>query len=171
MTKVLNFFAGPGTGKSTTAADVFAGMKWRNINAELIGEYAKEITWEGRKAILDDQLYMTAKQNRKLVRLQDQVDWIISDSPLILALAYVKPEYHKSFAPLVKELYDSYDNVNILLERVKPYHATGRNQTEAQARELDVFIENILLDNGYEFHRVVADETARDRILEIINVR
>jgi len=42
---IVDFFAGPGAGKSTTAADVFAKLKWRGVNAELIGEYAKDLTW------------------------------------------------------------------------------------------------------------------------------
>ena len=55
-------------------------MKWKEYNVELVTEYAKELTWEKRYDILNDQLYVLSKQNRKLIRLKDQVDWIITDS-------------------------------------------------------------------------------------------
>lgn len=167
--KVINLYGGPGTGKSTTAADLFAKMKWNNINVELVNEYAKEITWEKRFEILEDQFYITAKQNRKLTRIKNQVEWAITDSPLLLALAYAKPDYLPNyFKPVIKELYDTYDNVNIFLIREKPYHAVGRSQTEDEARGIDQWVKEFLIGNGYMFHEVVANEHARDTIFDII---
>jgi len=40
-TKVINLFAGPGAGKSTTAAGLFAEMKRANVDVELVTEYVK----------------------------------------------------------------------------------------------------------------------------------
>ena len=72
-------------------------MKLEGLNVELVTEYAKDMTWEGRGNILEDQLYMLAKQNRRLSRLQDKVDFAMTDSPLFLGLAYSKPDYFESF--------------------------------------------------------------------------
>jgi ATP:corrinoid adenosyltransferase len=66
--KVINIFAGPCAGKSTTAAGLFYLMKVSGYNVELVTEYAKDMTWEGRHNILGDQLYILAKQNRRLER-------------------------------------------------------------------------------------------------------
>ncbi len=167
--KVVNLYGGPGTGKSTTAADLFALMKWNNMNVELVNEYAKEITWEKRFEILEDQFYITAKQNRKLTRIKNQVDWAVTDSPLLLALAYAKPDYLPNhFGPVIKELYDTYNNINIFLVRDKPYHKVGRSQTEDEARKIDQWVKDFLIQNGYEFHEVVADENARNIIFNIL---
>lgn len=166
--KVINLFGGPGTGKSTTAADLFALMKWNNMNAELVNEYAKEVTWEERFRILEDQFYVTAKQNRKLTRIKDQVEWAVTDSPLILALAYAKEDYLPNyFRKLVMELYDTYDNINIFLEREKPYHKVGRSQTEEQARAIDDWVRSFLDEHNYPYYVVKADENARHTILDL----
>lgn len=160
--RVVNLFGGPGTGKSTTAADLFAYMKWHNENAELINEYAKEATWEGRHRILEDQLYVIAKQNRKLQRVRGQVDWAISDSPLIMSIPYTRDDYLPNhYRAFVKELWDSYDNVNFFLEREKPYHAVGRSQTEQEARELDVRILEVLETYNIPYTRIPANRDAK----------
>lgn len=169
--QVINLFGGPGTGKSTTAADLFATMKWDNRNVELVDEYAKQITWDDRKSILNDQLYMTAKQNRKLARLQPHVDWVITDSPLILALAYVPSDYFVSFKPMLVELFNSYDNINIMLTRKKPFHQVGRMQTEDEARMADTSIRNILNQMEYPYFEVDADQDAKNVIYDIIRGR
>ncbi len=168
--KVINLYGGPGTGKSTTAADLFAIMKWGNYNVELVNEYAKEVTWEKRFTILEDQFYVTAKQNRKLWRIKNQVEWAITDSPLIMSLAYAQPDYlPKHFADCVHEVFNTYDNINIFLKRAKPYHELGRNQTEQEAQALDVKIKELLVSSGYPFIEVTANEDARYTIFNYIN--
>lgn len=158
-----------GTGKSTTAADLFAHMKWKNINVELVNEYAKEVTWEERFKILEDQLYIMAKQNHKLWRLKGKVDWVITDSPLAMALVYAQPDYLPNyFQQLGHEIFNHYDNVNIFLQREKPYHKIGRNQTEAEARVLDTRIKNLLIDHKYDFIEVAANQDAKSVIFDYI---
>lgn len=167
--EVINLFGGPGTGKSTVAADLFALMKWNNMNVELVNEYAKEVTWEERFSILDDQFYVTAKQNRKLTRIKNQVEWAVTDSPLILALAYAKEDYLPNyFRKLIMELYNTYDNINIFLEREKPYHSIGRNQSEDEARKIDQWVLNFLDENGYDYYKIPANEHTRYHIMDII---
>lgn len=48
MTKVINLYGGPGTGKSSTAGMLFAHLKLRGVNCEYVQEYAKDAAWEGR---------------------------------------------------------------------------------------------------------------------------
>lgn len=167
--KVINLFGGPGTGKSTVAADLFAKMKWMNKNVELIGEYAKDATWEKRHQLFDDQLYILAKQNRKLERLKNQVEYVITDSPLLLNIAYIDPNYFPlTYPKFVRNLYDSYNNLNIFLLREKPYHAIGRRQTEEEARAIDARVIDLLHDSNQEWYTIKADEKARDEILKLL---
>ena len=85
--KVINLFGGPGSGKSTTAAALFSNLKRLDFKCELVTEYAKDVEYEGRSNIFEDQLYITAKQNRRLKRLQDyhiSLDYAITDCSLLL---------------------------------------------------------------------------------------
>lgn len=167
--KILNLFGGPGTGKSTTASDLFAAMKWRNYNVELVNEFAKEATWEEHHSILQDQVYVVAMQNRKLWRIKDKVDWAVTDSPLLLALAYTRDDYLPNhFRNFVRELWDSYENINIFLNRKKPYHKIGRSQTEEEARGLDDRTRIMLDEFKIPYEVVDADENAKWEIIESI---
>lgn len=142
MTKVINLFAGPGAGKSTTAADLFRLMKNRGVKCELVTEYAKDLAYEG--APLDNQLYVLAKQDSRQRRLVGKVDYVITDSPLPLSLVYASGFWdNNDFRRLVWGMFRQYDNVCFRIVRVKPYAAYGRSQTEAEARQLDDVIYRI----------------------------
>lgn len=169
MTTVINLFAGPGSGKSTVAADLFAYMKWQNINVELVDEYAKQLSWEKRTTTLEDQLYVMAAQNRKLTRLKGQVDYIITDSPLIMGLPYCKPDYYPdSFPKMVWDVWNSYNNVNFFLNRVKPYHAVGRHHSEEESKQLDKSIKLVLYENNVKFTSIDGDSNAKDKIVDCV---
>ena len=46
--KVINFFGAPGSGKSTIAAGLFFEMKMKQMNVELVTEFAKELCYSER---------------------------------------------------------------------------------------------------------------------------
>lgn len=134
--KVINLWAGPGAGKSTTAAGLFHLFKVNDHKAELVTEYAKDLVYEKRS--LDDQLMILAEQNRRLRRLAGVVDWVITDSPIPLTLAYTKPPFDRPwFAAAVEEVFNLYDNYNVIIRRTKPFQTYGRAHDEAQSRTLD----------------------------------
>jgi len=54
----INLWAGPGTGKSTMAASIFAELKWNKIDCELVSEYAKQIVWEESYTKLNNQNWL-----------------------------------------------------------------------------------------------------------------
>lgn len=74
--KIINLFGGPGVGKSTLAATTFAHMKQEGYSVELVTEYAKQLTWEGRTNALSNQIYVFAKQLHNIFRLKGQVDYL-----------------------------------------------------------------------------------------------
>ncbi len=144
MLKVINLFAGPGCGKSTLAAGVFHRMKVEGRSVEYVDEYAKQMTWEDRQKEMVNQLYIFAKQHKKLQRLVGKVEWAVTDSPLVMNLAYCPEAYFANYAPLVIEIANSFDNRNFLLERNVPFESAGRNQDLTQAIQKDKEIEAIL---------------------------
>lgn len=162
--KVINFFAEPSAGKSTTAAGLFYAMKHMGFNVELVNEYAKMCVWEDKKRTLDDQLYVIAKQNHSMERLRGKVDYVITDSPLLLGLVYRRDTNFPSFGPLVKEVFDSYENFNVLLRRVKPYRQEGRMQTESAAGIVAVKVKHLLDELSVPYVSEAGDLDAPRRI-------
>ena len=166
---VINLFAEPSAGKSTTAAGLFFLMKQKGYNVELISEYAKQCVWEDRKKTLDDQLYITAKQNHQLERLRGKVDYVITDSPLILGILYSRnSSRYPSFHKLINEVFSSYKNVNVLLKRVKPYQPIGRLQTEEQAKAVREELVKIMADYKILAYEMDGDLDAPQKIFSLL---
>lgn len=169
--RVINLFAGPGAGKSTTAAGLFHSMKLDKFNVELVTEYAKDLTWDERWGTLDDQLYVFAKQHNRLYRLRDKVDYVVTDSPLLVGLMYKKPNYLPlHFDKLVMEAWNTYENYNFFLHRRKEYVQVGRTQTLEQAQEVDTRVKNYLDMHGIAYETVPGDVTAVNTIRTWIDV-
>jgi tRNA uridine 5-carbamoylmethylation protein Kti12 len=80
--KVINLFGGPSTGKSTTAAYLFYYLKNKNLNIEYVREYAKDVVYEGSYHKLQNQIYITAKQYKRMKDIdsnkKENVNLIIS---------------------------------------------------------------------------------------------
>lgn len=145
MTTFINIFGGPGSGKSTTAARLFHEMKIAGYDVELVTEVAKDLTWEKRIETLKIQPYVTIKQYRNLVRLKGKVDYVISDSPIVLGLVYAdlyNMDLPKSYWDFIRDLHDEIlePSINVLLRRSFKYQENGRNQNEEGAIELDEMI-------------------------------
>lgn len=169
--KVINLWGGPGIGKSTTAAGLFYAMKQAQLNVELVTEYAKDALWERRQNLFDDQIYIFAKQQRRISRLKGHgIDWVITDSPIPLGLVYAKlDEYGSSFPNLVMQVFDQYTNYNFVLGRNWTYNPIGRNQkNEEEAKVFDQKVKALLDAWQVDFEVITAGETAVDYIMDNI---
>lgn len=166
--KVINFYAGPGSGKSTSAAGLFYLMKTSGYNVELVTEYAKDKVYEGHLGCLEDQIYIFAKQQRRLNRLVGQVDYAITDSPLPLSILYNK-DLNLTFEHLVLDTFHKYSNLNFFINRTKEYKQIGRTQNELEARELDGKLLTLLDERGITIHKFIdGDINAPQNILDAI---
>lgn len=169
--KVINLFGGPGAGKSTTAAGVFWLLKNRGLRVELVTEYAKALAWAKRGAELTDQFYIYAKQHHRQHVLKGQVDFVVTDSPLLLTLLYAGDLEVSSYSDYVVDNWHTYDNVNFFIKRVKPFHQEGRWESEEAAKQMDQRQRNMLNDLAIPYREIDGDEySAQDivRILETI---
>ena len=147
---VINLFGAPGAGKSTGAAYIFSELKQRGVNAELVTEFAKDKTWEGNTLALSCQEYVFGKQSYRLARCRDNVDVIITDSPLPLAIIYnTNPALGRPINEVILNVFDTYDNVNFFIKRGKVYNPKGRSQTEAES---DALAEDII--HMLDYHRI-----------------
>ena len=171
--QVINLFGGPGAGKSTTAAGLFYEMKKMRLEVELVTEYAKDMVWEGRHNILEDQIYIFAKQQRRISRLRDhRIDWVITDSPIALGLVYLRDgALSDNFRDLVMEVFDSFENHNFLLQRNFEYNPIGRNQKDLEEAGIyDQKVASLLDARDIPFRTIVGGEWAVTRILEEIGL-
>jgi len=168
-TKIINVFAGPAVGKSTCCAGIFYEMKKKHYNVELVTEYVKDVVYDNRTELYSDQIYILAKQNRKILRLIDKVDYVITDSPLLQNLAYTPVNYFNSYPNLVQDMFNSYNNINFYLKRRTEYSSVGRYQSEQEAINLDNNILKLLKDNNIPYFVIDNIDNIDNAVNDIIN--
>lgn len=159
MIRRINFFGGPGAGKSTTVPLVFGNMKKMGYSVELILEYIKQWAFEKRKIQGFDQLYIYAKQLRLEERvLRENVDLIITDSPLWLQCYYSSKYNFKAYNQLfeLNQLFDKeYPSLNFFLKRHNgKYDPVGRFQTFDEAKKDDEKLKDYLDQNNISYIEV-----------------
>lgn len=160
-TLIVNMFAGPGAGKSTTASGLFTELKLRGVRSELVQEYAKTLCWQKRQYEFSCQPKIFGKQLWMIESLVGQVDVIVTDSPILLSAIYEKGQRHPLFKDYVLAQFASMHNLNVYINRVKPYDPEGRNQKDvAEAIEIDTEVEQYLTANNISCLKVDGDRDA-----------
>lgn len=168
---IVNLFGPPGAGKSTGAAYIFSKLKLAGINAELVTEVAKDKTWENNTTALDNQAYIFGEQFYRMSRCEDKVDVIVTDSPILLSIIYNhNNRLGDAFNEMVTQVSNSYNSINVIVNRVKPYHQIGRNQTEEQSISMNNEIRDLCynITSGQPIIEVDGNEDGYDTIVEII---
>lgn len=175
MTIVVNFVAGCGAGKSLMTALTFSELKMMHLNVELVQEYAKQLVWQNRLDELDNQFSVTKNQYNMIKALQDKVDYIVCDSPLIVGLFY--NFYSKTNVSNVEKTRDmilnkmkEFHNVYIFLERNPeyPFSQEGRLQTEIQAKEIDKQMKDLLHEYNIDYLSIISSKDSIKEIVEYI---
>ena len=176
MTIVVNMLGGSGIGKSTTAAGLYYNMKLAGMNVELVREYVKILAWQGTKISQFDQVNIFGEQCKLEHTLYGKVDFIVTDSPILLAPIY-EVFYHGDSImeeAAIKFLNKAESNgvvhLNIVLGRNKPYDTRGRYQSEDEALDVDRRTIEFLDKYSMSYHKIEgADDERVDKILEILN--
>lgn len=141
--KVIEMLSGPGAGKSAAAYLLAGHMKARGYKVEYVREIPKDLVWDGRNngghSMFTEQDYILATQNNLFRRmLAHDIDYIVTDTSMLLGLIYKPSWYPKSFTNFLLDVHESYDNITFYVDRGDiPYVEDGRNQDESQARKKD----------------------------------
>ena len=145
-TLAVNFWGGPGAGKSTLAAGTFAELKCRGYNCELVFEYIKTWAWESRVPSKYDELYIFGQQVRRESLLYGKVRVLLTDRPLAMSGFYAQHLGQPELARAMKAAADAHYNLmrgdghrtmDIIVSRTGDYNPAGRYQDAAEARTLD----------------------------------
>lgn len=159
---------GSGLGKSTTAAGLYHKMKMEGLNVELVREYVKAWAWTGNKVGQYDQIYIFGKQARSEYMLYGKVDYIITDSPILLSPVY--ENFYNDGNSMIEEaalkfLKKAENNgivhINFLLERKKKFNPEGRYETEEQAKEVDKQVSLFLTNHAIPNIKVECTDSER----------
>lgn len=122
-----------GSGKSTVASYLFAEMKAKGIEVELVTEVAKDLVWDEDYKRLNNQVYVFSTQLQRVDRLIGKVEYIITDSPLLMQVGYYKQRNlpaPKHFKKLCIAYNKRYDNINIWLKDNKELSQIGRAELD-----------------------------------------
>jgi hypothetical protein len=103
------------------------------------------------------------------MRCIDEVDIVITDSPLLLSCIYAPNDYPDSFRRFVLDVYFGFENINFLVQRQKRYIRIGRDQTENEAKEIDVKVMSFLEEYSIPYHLITSDASADDLVSLLYN--
>lgn len=176
-TIVINAFAGPGAGKTTSCLEVAEKLKKQGFVTEYVQEYAKELVYDNNLIMLDGhyehQFDILREQVKRINRLYGKVDFILTDSPVLLNNTYLNEDKgtndYVTYCENVKKIYTLYDNFNYFVERDKSaFEEEGRIHNLEQSIVIDDELKNTLHNNQIDFatytHSTI-DNIVRDSVL------
>ena len=176
-TIVINAFAGPGAGKTTSCLEVAEKLKKQGFVTEYVQEYAKELVYDNNLIMLDGhyehQFDILKEQVKRINRLYGKVDFILTDSPVLLNNTYLNEDKgtndYVTYCENVKKIYTLYDNFNYFVERDKSaFEEEGRIHNLEQSIVIDDELKNTLHNNQIDFatytHSTI-DNIVRDSVL------
>ena len=145
---VINAYGGPGAGKSVACLDVCSALKKAGYTAEYVQEYAKELVYDKNMEMLNgtakNQFAILKEQTRRIDRLYDQVDFIVTDSPIMLNSIYNK-ELTQEYGFEVNQLSEAYVNFSVFIERdASSFEEEGRIHNLNESIEKDNEIKSML---------------------------
>lgn len=155
---LINLYGGPGAGKSTMMAQVYAALKHAGVSVEMAPEFAKELTWQNRQDALHCQPYVFGEQLWRIENLcRGGVEVIVTDSPLLLSCVYGTIEWPPAFYKAVVDTASRYRTLNYFVRRTGGYEQRGRNETLPEALAKDAEIEQVLQKNNVSYREVTKD--------------
>lgn len=171
QTVIVNCFAGPGAGKTTCAWEIASELKKRGIEAEYVGEYAKELVWDGNSELLDGSLqsqqHLYDVQHHRVQRLIGKVDVVVTDSPAILGAMYLK-EPNSEFEYNIISDFNKQHNFNLFINRGNTFQQAGRIHNLDESKAIDNNIKNFL--EKYNIYYGTYEHSTIDKVVNNIEV-
>ena len=166
---LVNLYGAVGSGKSTTAAGVFAKLKALRYSVNLVTEFSKELKNDHSMAIYD-MPYIIGNQWHR-IQQSFGFDVAIVDCPLPLLSVYC-PKMDKECLDLIFALEQKIPSINYLLKRDFPMHYSfkGKSSSFLDAKNLNHndAVEDMLNIRGIQYKTLKSNEAAIDAIVSDI---
>lgn len=154
-TIVINIIGGPGVGKSILTSDVFSALKREGISCDIAPEYIKKKLREKSLKAIESQIYIFAKQHFQIYSLKNEVDVVVTDSPIFFSAVYDKTKCPMLRGLIMKE-FNKYNALNYYLVRDESidYEQEGRYQDLDGAKKVDTQIAKFLDEENID-HKIM----------------
>lgn len=156
-TYLINLIGSPSCGKTTMAALIFGEMKLLGESIEYVQEYVKKLVWLKEFDKMNNQHSVSTHQYRLFKEIEGHVEFIITDGALLNGLYYNRNNPDnvsdvKKTEDAITKYHSEFHNINIFVNRGNfPYEQAGRIQTEAEAKEVEKELKNILKELDVKF--------------------
>ena len=154
--KVINFFGAPGVGKTRQTFLLTAMFKQAQVDGEASLEFVKEYIHSNSEHLLAYQNFIFAQQERQLRILENsrEVEFAVTDAPLVLSAFYQPENYPVFFKDLVFEIFNGYENINFFIHRNHPYSHQGRVHDEESSNLVSRKMKAFLINNNVPFTEI-----------------
>jgi len=163
-------FSGPGAGKSTLAARIFAEMKMLHYQVEHVTEYIKMWSYQNRFPVSFDQCYVFGHQLHREDDMLKHVQLVVTDSPMLLNVGYAKYyncPFWESLLAITKLFESTFPSLNFFLPRRTDFKAEGRYQGLEESIKIDSYMKNMMVQHLDQSH-CHYDISDFDKIMSII---
>ncbi|MDP9349353.1 MAG: ATP-binding protein, partial [Gemmatimonadota bacterium] len=168
---IVNFFGGPGGGKTTAGALLFTELKLRGMDIEMDMELARQMILMEHLSALECQPYLFGVALYKLRQTARNTEVVIMDSPLLL-----NPIYDKFQSPALRALsieeHNRFRNFNVFVNRPRnaSHSMAGRVHNLQESLLLDERIKAFLREIGEPFIEISGEiediRSTADRVVE-----
>jgi hypothetical protein len=176
-------FGAAGSGKSTTAARLFADLRLRDnllqswavnkkVIYELVTEAIKPWAYMKRPCRSYDGVHIFGNQlHSEDFLFQHGVDHIVTDSPMHIQCFYAwhfKAPFWQELVSIANKWELSHPSVNVFLDGSNiPYEAEGRYQTHDEAKQIAGLMQQFLDDHmTVPYHRILTEDY--ERLLHLV---
>lgn len=174
--KKINLYGSPSSGKTTLASQIFAEMKSKHHNIAYVQEYSKDLVYQGvdmRFLPENERLLILAEQFRRENILKDKVDYIVTDSPMLLTAYYHQDPSKKedwSYAKDIVLRHLDKDEIHLWLEPVENFEVEGRSHNEDESLKISEELFDYLLSTGIKLTSIrgTPEERLQRAMSEII---
>lgn len=167
-TVFINLVGGPGCGKSTASASLYAKLKEGPLKVELLQDPVRDHIYKNESLMMQSQIPQFGELLLQTYSVNGKVDVCVRDTSLLNVIAY-DAEDNPLFHSLVIQEYKKFTNIDFFIDRGDiPFDEALSIYTYDQSILLDQKIKDV-----YRFANIPLIEvnaiTAAEQILEAIN--